>query len=760
MSQIVGQDSTTTTLISSVNPSLFGQSVTFTATVSVVAPGVGTPTGTVTFKDGATTLGTGTLAAGVATFSTATLTAGAHSITAVYGGDTNNATSTSAVLTQTVNQTGTSTTLASSVNPSLSGQSVTFTATVLSSGSVTPTGTVTFKDGATTIGSGTLNGSGVATFATTTLTVAQHSITAVYGGDGNNTGSTSTALTQTVQQNTTTTLTSSLNPSTAGVSVTFTATVAGTVNGAPTPTGTVTFKDGATTIGTGTLNGSGVATFATVSLTPGAHSITAVYGGATLDITSTSAVLTQTVIQTTTTTLTSSANPATFGSPVTFTATVTAGSGTPTGTVTFKDGTTTIGTGTLNGSGVATFTTSSLAVGAHSITAVYGGDANNSPSTSAVLTETIQESSTTTLTSSANPSLSGAPVTFTATVTGSSGTPTGTVTFKDGGTTLGTGTLNGSGVATFSTATLAVGSHMITAAYGGDANNLPSTSAVLTQVVQQNTTTALTSSTNPAFSGGSVTFTAVVKGLVSGTPTGTVTFKDGTTALGTNTLNGSGTATFITTSLSVGSHSITAVYGGDTLDVGSTSLAVSETINPADFSVTASPTSATITPGQTATYTFTITPDGSYTSPINFSCTGLPAFSSCSFSTNPVTPDAQTVTTTLTITTMGPNSAIISVPASHGGPGNTPAYALGTSAALMSLLGMMLLGGDMKRKRQLCKGLLIASAMLVVMGAMSACASNPGGNKNVTPAGTSTITVTAAGGGSTSHNVSVTLVVQ
>jgi hypothetical protein len=250
-----------------------------------------------------------------------------------------------------------------------------------------------------------------------------------------------------------------------------------------------------------------------------------------------------------------------------------------------------------------------------------------------------------------------------------------------------------------------------------------------------------------------------VKGLVSGTPTGTVTFKDGT-ALGTSTLNGSGTATFITTSLSVGSHSITAVYGGDTLDVGSTSLAVSETINPADFSVTASPTSATITPGQTATYTFTITPDGSYTSPINFSCTGLPAFSSCSFSTNPVTPDAQTVTTTLTITTMGPNSAIISVPASHGGPGNTPAYALGTSAALMSLLGMMLLGGDMKRKRQLCKGLLIASAMLVVMGAMSACASNPGGNKNVTPAGTSTITVTAAGGGSTSHNVSVTLVVQ
>jgi hypothetical protein len=78
----------------------------------------------------------------------------------------------------------------------------------------------------------------------------------------------------------------------------------------------------------------------------------------------------------------------------------------------------------------------------------------------------------------------------------------------------------------------------------------------------------------------------------------------------------------------------------------------------------------------------------------------------------------------------------------------------------MSLLGMMLLGGGMKRKRELCKGLLIASAMLMVMGAMSACAGNPASNREVTPAGTSTVTVTAAGGGSTSHNVSVTLVVQ
>jgi hypothetical protein len=87
------------------------------------------------------------------------------------------------------------------------------------------------------------------------------------------------------------------------------------------------------------------------------------------------------------TTLTSSANPSLVGQAVTFTATVKVigGGGTPTGTVTFKDGTATLGTGTLNGSGQATFTTSSLALGTHPITAVYGGDGSLAPSTSDVL---------------------------------------------------------------------------------------------------------------------------------------------------------------------------------------------------------------------------------------------------------------------------------------------------------------------------------------------------------------------------------------
>ncbi len=303
---VIQKASTTTTVVSSANPSVFGQAVTFTATVAVVAPGAGSPSGTVTFLDGATTLGTGTLSGGIATFTTSALAVGSHSITASYGGDTNFNGSTSAVLTQTVNKANTTTGVVSSLNPSTFGQSVTFTATVavVAPGAGSPSGTVTFLDGATTLGTGTLSG-GTATFTTSTLAAGSHSITASYGGDGNFNTSTSAVLTQTVNKaNTTTTVASSANPSVFGQSVTFTATVAVVSPGAGSPAGTVNFLDGATVIGTGTLSASApfIATFATSTLAVGAHSITASYAGNTNFNGSTSAVLTQTVNKANTTT--------------------------------------------------------------------------------------------------------------------------------------------------------------------------------------------------------------------------------------------------------------------------------------------------------------------------------------------------------------------------------------------------------------------------------------------------------------------------
>jgi hypothetical protein len=187
-----------------------------------------------------------------------------------------------------------------------------------------------------------------------------------------------------------------------------------------------------------------------------------------------------TTLKTTTTGLISSLNPSSYGSSVTFTATVTGSSGTPTGAVTFKDGSTTLGTGTLSG-GTTTYTTSSLSVGSHSITAVYEGDSSFNTSTSSTLTQTVNTASTaTTVSSSVNPTFYKQYTTLTATVTGSGAT--GTVTFKDGATTIGTGTLSG-GTAILNINTLSVGSHSITAVYGGDSNFDTSTSPAITQIV-------------------------------------------------------------------------------------------------------------------------------------------------------------------------------------------------------------------------------------------------------------------------------------
>jgi hypothetical protein len=512
LTQVVSQDGVTATVVSSANPSVFGQKVTFTVTVSAAAPGAGTPSGTVTFLDGTTTLGTASLSGGSASFSTTKLAVGTHSITVTYAGSTNFTSGTSGALSQVVSQDASATTVTSSVDPSAYGQKVTFTATVtaVAPGAGTPTGSVTFLDGTTTLGTGTLNSSGKATLATTALLAGNHSITVSYGGDGNFTVSTSSVLTQTVNEaNTTATVKSSTNPTVFGQSVTFTATVAAVSPGAGTPTGTVTFLDGTTTLGTGTLS-AGKATFSTSVLAVGSHSISVSYAGDGNFNASTSAALIQTVsMASSTTTVATSVSPSVFGQSVTFTATVAAkspGAGSPTGMVTFLDGTTTLGTVALSG-GTATYTTPALAVGGHSITAQYSGDGNFTASTSSAKTQTVNADTTaTSVMSSANPSVVNQSVTFTATVTANapgSGVPGGTVTFKDGSKTLGASTLNAAGQATFTISTLALGSHSITAVYGGSTSYKTSTSTVLTQVVNATGPGVVVGSpiTTPAVSG-------------------------------------------------------------------------------------------------------------------------------------------------------------------------------------------------------------------------------------------------------------------
>ena len=373
-------------------------------------------------------------------------------------------------------------------------------------------------------------------------------------------------------------LTKGTNPSGSGTSLAFTATVT-----PKTATGSVTWFDGTTIQEISAVSG-GIATFTTSSLTIGTHSITAHYSGDTFDNASTSAALIQHVLPDTSTSVAASANPSVFGQSVAFTAIVTSATpGTITGTVTFKDGATVLGSGIVS-SGKATLSTSALALGAHSITAVYSGNSTYATSTSPALSHTVNKaSSSTTLTSSHNPSVFGQSVTFTATVAAvapGGGTPTGTVTFKNGATVLSTGTLS-SGKATLSTSTLPMGAHSITAVYNGSADYNASTSAALTQTVNKaSTSTTLTSSLNPSTLGKSVTFTITVTTVApgSGTPMGTVTLKNGATTVGTAMLV-SGKATISTSSLTHGAHSMTGVYAGGGEDLGSTSAILTQTVN-------------------------------------------------------------------------------------------------------------------------------------------------------------------------------------
>ncbi len=282
----------------------------------------------------------------------------------------------------------------------------------------------------------------------------------------------------------------------------------------------------------------------------------------------------------TTTTLTSSSNPSIYGQAVIFTATITSSIGSPPDgeTVTFKQGTTVLGIGTLSG-GTATLSYLTLGVGTKAVTAAYAGDPSFASTTSKSLSQVIAKAtSTTTLTSSQNPSTFDQPVTFTATVAPQfSGTPTGTVTFKNGTTTLGTVTLS-SGLASYTTTKLGVGTESITAVYNGSSSFITSTSEILSQVVNQASTTAtLASSLNPSSIGQSVTFTVTVAAQFGGTPTGTVTFYDGTTVLKTVSLSG-GAAKFATSTLTVGTDSITASYDGATDYTGS-SAALTQTVN-------------------------------------------------------------------------------------------------------------------------------------------------------------------------------------
>lgn len=511
--QSVGQVATQTTVSSASRALTYGQSVTLTATVapngatsvtptgSATANGSATPTGTVTFYDyQSNPIGTATTATTgdttTATLELPHLPGGRHAITASYSGDPTFASSTSdPPVDVDVQEAPTTVSVAGSADPIVLGQAVVFTATIGSS-VAGETGTVQFADDGIPIGSGTVSG-GQATFETGSLALGGHAITAVYEGDDDFVGSSSidTVALTVDQASTSTVLTADHAPGLVGQTLTFTAAVTPDAPGSGTPTGSVSFSDGATPIpGCEDVALSGTqppaATCPLVSDTSTQHQVTATFSGDAGFSASTGSMTEAIAPAPTTISVLPSPSVSTAGQSVTLTATVavTTGAAVPSGMVTFSANGLVLGSSTVTTAGgvaSASMLTTALPVGSDAVRASFDGSADF---TSSVSTETgVDVGRATTvlgLLSSVNPTVPAQATTLTATVFPSTGSgETGLVTFFADGSRIGASAVV-HGQATLTISTLSGGDHAITASYAGDADFIGSaTPAPLTQPV-------------------------------------------------------------------------------------------------------------------------------------------------------------------------------------------------------------------------------------------------------------------------------------
>ncbi|MBI0295058.1 Ig-like domain repeat protein [Streptomyces sp. PRKS01-29] len=625
--QTVDQAATATAVTAAPDPSLAGQPVTVTATVTAVPPGAGTPTGTVTFDfgDGTPTV-TEPLSGNTATTPhTYTGASGSpYTITATYNGDTDFTPSTGTD-TQSVGQSPTTTAVASAPDPTAVGEPVTATATVtaVSPGAGTPTGTVTFDfgDGTPTVTQPVSAGQAAATHTYTGASGSPYAITATYNGDADFLTSSGTDAHTVQPAATETAVTTAPDPSAVGDPVTFTATVTAVPPGAGTPTGTVTFDPGdGTPPLTAPLSGdTATATYPYTDTAGSPYTVTATYNGDT-DFTASSGTDTQTVEPAATTlTIASLPNPSTVGQETTFLAKIAPGTpaaGSPTGTVTFEfsDAAPPVTAPVTGGTAAVTRTNPEVAQSPYTVTATYSGDPNFTPSTGADTHQVVQAVSTTVVTASPSPSVTGQPVTFTATVAAeppSSGTPTGTVTFD-----FGDGTAPVALPLTDTTATTdhayatAVGSpYTVTVTYDGDANFVASVGARLHTVDPAATITTITASPDPSVTGELVTVTVAPTGPGAGTPTGPVTidFGDGTPTVTAELVNGTAAVTHAYTGTAGSPYTIAAEYGGDG-DFAPSENTLVHAVAPAATTtvVTSSPTSSAV--GQTVTLIARVAP--------------------------------------------------------------------------------------------------------------------------------------------------------
>jgi hypothetical protein len=522
-------------------------------------------------------------------------------------------------------------------------------------------------------------------------------------------------------------------PSAIGQTFTLTATLGPPSGPTTMPTGTVTFSIDRVAVGTANLSNGTASLTLNSALSLGSHRVSAYWPG---DNNYPSLIFrtTHTITRIPVTVdLKAQPNPATVGQNVmltfSFTNAVSSPSFPPTGPYTVLDGTTTIGAGVVTAANNSFTVSGPLSpVGTHNFVVNYSGDANHA-SSAANLSEVINPApSTTALTTSLNPAPYGQAITLTATIspTIAAGVPelsssgSSTVTFSGlpgGPVTLpvvfpaGSPANTAAVVAYTRTEKIAPGTYSVTATFSGNMNLLSSTSSVVAQVVSPPPSiTALTVIPGTAFQAHLVTLTANSSGVIT-TPTGTVQFYDGTATLASVPLS-AGSAIFSTRLLSVGTHSITAVYSGDSNNAPSTSAAMTETVQPYDFSMSQTPASVSLPRGgSTATVTLTAAGIGGFAEGVKLTISGLPV--SVSGTISP--PTLQ-----LTVGSSGTATLTLS---NRGLSANRDGRGLGYFTAVS--LAVIVLPLSMSRTKRRLTSLLGVVLCFMLLAALAGCGGQP-----------------------------------
>jgi hypothetical protein len=323
------------------------------------------------------------------------------------------------------------------------------------------------------------------------------------------------------------------------------------------------------------------------------------------------------------------------------TATVSSVVSVPAGTVTFLDGTNSLGSRSIYNGAVLTFDTNLLSAGVHALTAVYHGyqqpfdqQAVFQPSTSAAVTVTVNATATSTaISSSTESATSGTVVTLTANVTSNAAVPFGGATFYDGAAALGTCSIKADGSCTFSTASLAVGAHNITAAFNANATFGGSTSAATIVTITAAAGLAPTVLRLSATTQGNRTLLNAGASAPDGTPSGDIVYLDSGTVLGTARQDGPSGATLAAPILGPGMHTLYASFSGASGFAPASSPALVEQIPPSGDTFFLRLSEDSIDMSQSQTLQLMISPESGFQDGVQLSCVdGVPADYACVFS--------------------------------------------------------------------------------------------------------------------------------